>query len=118
MTAALEHRGFAFLNILSPCVTWKGEDQFKELRGKLRKLPEDHDRSDRLAALSFTRETDTLTAGVLFETSEPSLLDRMEEIRRKALELGAIASTRELLESFVPRFAPAAEMAAGEPRGI
>ncbi len=104
MTAALEHHGFAFLNILSPCVTWKGEKQFKELRGKLRPLPEGYDPSSRIAALSFTRETDTLTTGVLYETSEPSLLDRIGEVRRRALEEGPIASTRELLESFVPRF--------------
>lgn len=116
MTGALEHHGFAFLNILSPCVTWKGEDQFKELRGKLHRLPEKYDRSDRMAALSFTRETDTLTVGVLFEAFDPSLLDRIGEIRRRALEQGPIASSRELLESFVPRLASPTETRAGEAR--
>ena len=34
MKLAMQHRGFAFLNIISPCVTWRGDDQHKELRAK------------------------------------------------------------------------------------
>ncbi len=34
MKQAIAHKGFAFLNIMSPCVTWRGDDQFKELRAK------------------------------------------------------------------------------------
>ena len=44
MTAAIEHKGFAFLNVMSPCVTWRGDDQFKLLKAKPRSLPADHDR--------------------------------------------------------------------------
>ncbi|HEX3109722.1 MAG TPA: thiamine pyrophosphate-dependent enzyme, partial [Thermoanaerobaculia bacterium] len=29
MRLAIEHKGFAFLNIISPCVTWRGDDQHK-----------------------------------------------------------------------------------------
>ena len=29
MVAGMSHRGFAFLNVMSPCVTWRGDDQFK-----------------------------------------------------------------------------------------
>ncbi len=39
MTKALQHRGFAFLNVMSPCVTWRGDDQFKTLKAKARPLP-------------------------------------------------------------------------------
>jgi len=28
ITAAIEHDGFSFLNVMSPCVTWRGDDEF------------------------------------------------------------------------------------------
>ncbi|HKA37280.1 MAG TPA: 2-oxoacid:ferredoxin oxidoreductase subunit beta [Thermoanaerobaculia bacterium] len=104
MTAAMEHKGFAFLNVMSPCVTWRGDDQFKLLKAKLRPLPADHDRSSRAEALKYTRETDTLTAGILYEVREPSLVERIEEVRRKALAVGPVTSTADVLKAFSPGF--------------
>src|SRR6185436_6748484 len=46
MKRAIQHRGFAFLNIISPCVTWRGENQHRELRAKMSPLPLDHDATD------------------------------------------------------------------------
>jgi 2-oxoglutarate ferredoxin oxidoreductase subunit beta len=104
MTAAMEHTGFAFLNVMSPCVTWRGDDQFKLLKAKLRSLPADHDQSSRTEALKYTREIDTLTAGVLYEVREPSLVERIEEVRRKALAVGLVTSTADVLKAFSPGF--------------
>jgi 2-oxoglutarate ferredoxin oxidoreductase subunit beta len=104
MTQAMEHRGFAFLNVLSPCVTWRGDDQFKLLKAKLKSLPPDHDRKSRAAALAYTRETDSLTTGVLYEVREPSLVERMQEVRGKALAAGAVTSTADILKAFAPGF--------------
>jgi 2-oxoglutarate ferredoxin oxidoreductase subunit beta len=100
MVAAIEHHGFAFLNVMSPCVTWRGDDQFKTLKAKLRALPADHDRASREAALRYTREKETLTTGVLYEVHEPSFVDRMEEIRRKAQKAGVVTETSEILHAF------------------
>lgn len=104
MTQALEHRGFAFLNVLSPCVTWRGDDQFKLLKAKLKTLPPDHDRTSRAAALAYTRETDFLTTGVLYAVREPSLVERMQEVRSKALAAGAVTGTADILLTFAPGF--------------
>jgi 2-oxoglutarate ferredoxin oxidoreductase subunit beta len=104
MTQAMEHRGFAFLNVLSPCVTWRGDDQFKLLKAKLKALPPDHDRTSRAAALAYTRETDFLTTGVLYEVREPSLVERMQEVRSKALAAGAVMGTADILRAFAPGF--------------
>jgi 2-oxoglutarate ferredoxin oxidoreductase subunit beta len=104
MTGAMEHKGFAFLNVMSPCVTWRGDEQFKLLKAKLRFLPPDHDRSSRTAALAFTRETDTLTTGVLYEVRQPSLVERIEQVRRKALAAGPVTGTADVLRAFSPVF--------------
>ncbi len=100
MARAIAHPGFAFLNILSPCVTWRGDDQFKTLKAKLKLLPPDHDRSSRTEALSYTRETTSLTTGVLYETREPSLLERIGDVRKKALEAGSVTKTADLFRAF------------------
>jgi 2-oxoglutarate/2-oxoacid ferredoxin oxidoreductase subunit beta len=104
MTQAMEHRGFAFLNVMSPCVTWRGDDQFKILKAKLKFLPPDHDRKSRAAALAYTRETDSLTTGVLYEVREPSLVERIEEVRAKAMKAGPVTSTADVLRAFAPTF--------------
>ena len=104
MTQAMEHRGFAFLNVMSPCVTWRGDDQFKSLKAKLKSLPPDHDRKSRAAALAYTRETDSLTTGVLYEVREPSLVERIQEVRTKALAAGAVTGTADILRAFAPGF--------------
>jgi 2-oxoglutarate ferredoxin oxidoreductase subunit beta len=100
MTQAIEHRGFAFLNIMSPCVTWRGDDQFKTLKAKQRSLPADHDRTNREAALRYTREKDVVTTGLLYQIRQPSLIDRMEDVRRKAQKAGTVTEISEILGVF------------------
>lgn len=104
MTQAMQHRGFAFLNVMSPCVTYRGDDQFKILKAKLKFLPPDHDRKSRAAALAYTRETDSLTTGVLYDVREPSLVERIEEVRAKAMKAGPVTSTADVLRAFAPAF--------------
>jgi 2-oxoglutarate/2-oxoacid ferredoxin oxidoreductase subunit beta len=104
MVGAMQHHGFAFLNILSPCVTWRGDDQFKTLRTKVRAVPPSHDRTDRAAAMKFTREEEIVTTGVLYEVHEPSFLDRLGGVKKAASQGRKEPTTRELLERFYPRF--------------
>jgi 2-oxoglutarate ferredoxin oxidoreductase subunit beta len=85
MKKAIAHRGFAFLNILSPCVTWRGDDQHKELRAKMKPIAKEHDVTNREAALRFTNEGDEiLTTGVLYDVRRPSLLEEMAGIENRA----------------------------------
>ena len=105
MVKALRHRGFAFLNMMSPCVTWRGDDQFKELKAKQRPIPDDHDRTDRAAAMKYTRETDVLSVGILYEVHQPTLVDRMEALKVKALPAGQPApTTKDVAKAFFPNF--------------
>ena len=102
MKQAILHHGFAFLNLISPCVTWRGDDQFKLLRAKVRAVPDGHDRTDRFAALRLTSEDDHLTAGVLYEIRRPTLVDALLEIRGRAAGDGAPPTVGEILHSFAP----------------
>ena len=97
---AIQHKGFAFLNIISPCITWRGDDQFKEIRAKLASLPADHDPTDRAAALRYTREKDKVTSGILYDVITSSLDDEMEVIHQKALKVKANPTFTEMVSTF------------------
>ncbi|MCG6964822.1 MAG: 2-oxoacid:ferredoxin oxidoreductase subunit beta [Acidobacteria bacterium] len=98
----IEHRGFSFINVMSPCVTWRGDSQYQLLKAKLQELPEDYDPTNRASAVKYTRETDVLTTGVLYEAGGPTIGDRVEHIRMMAQEGGKVPTTREILERFMP----------------
>jgi 2-oxoglutarate/2-oxoacid ferredoxin oxidoreductase subunit beta len=102
MTRAIRHHGFAFLNILSPCVTWRGEEQHKELRAKTRGIPADHDVTNREAALRFTNEEDHLTTGVLYDVARPTLLDELGAIEFHARGDAPPPTRGEFLRAFRP----------------
>ena len=95
MRAAIAHHGFAFLNVMSPCVTWRGDEQFKELRAKTRAVPEGHDRTSLEAAMRLTSEPEFLTTGVLYEIQRPTLVGEMAAIRAKALPFDVLPPTRD-----------------------
>ena len=102
MTRAIRHHGFAFLNILSPCVTWRGEEQHKELRAKTRAVPTNHDATSREAALRFTDEHEQVTTGVLYEVERPTLLDELAAIELHARGDAAAPTRGEFLRAFRP----------------
>jgi len=104
ISKALAHHGFAFLNVMSPCVTWRGEDQFKSFKAKSRPIPEGHDKTSRAAALQFTRETEIMSLGVLYEVKAPSLIDRLAEIQTRArASRTKEPTTDEIVRSFLPK---------------
>jgi len=103
MKQAIRHHGFAFLNIISPCVTWRGDHQSKDLRAKMKVIPADHDVTNREVALRFTEESsDVMTVGVLYNVGRPSLLDQMKEIERKSRGTGNTPAIEEFLKAFKP----------------
>jgi len=98
----IQHHGFAFVNVMSPCVTWRGQAQYGILKGKLQQVPEDHDPSDRAAATRYTRETEVMTTGVLYEVDRPTFTDQLDHIKTIAQGDKPQPTTREILETFYP----------------
>ena len=104
ITGAIAHNGFSFLNVMSPCVTWRGDDEFKRLKAMQKPLPEDHDPSRRANAIAYTREKDVLSTGVLYRVEAPTMIDRVEAIKQQAMGGKPAPSTKEILSTFYPRF--------------
>ena len=53
--AAIEHKGFSFVNVLSPCPTFNKIDTFKYYKGRLIDINKElgHDPTDRKAAMAL-----------------------------------------------------------------
>jgi 2-oxoglutarate ferredoxin oxidoreductase subunit beta len=104
MSGALSHKGFAFLNIMSPCVTWRGKDEFTNWKAKAKPIPAGHDRTSRSEALKYTRESDIMSVGVLYEVKQPTLIERLGAIKTASLGGKPAPTMKQIKESFFPRF--------------
>ena len=82
---AIAHRGFSYLHILSPCVTFDKTDMtYANLDVGVRDLPHDHDRTDLMAALAQAEAKETPALGVFYEEVRPTLADAMAETIRRS----------------------------------
>ncbi|HOV03142.1 MAG TPA: thiamine pyrophosphate-dependent enzyme [Kaistiaceae bacterium] len=82
---AIAHRGFSYLHILSPCVTFdKTTRTYRNLNMQVRDLPSGYDRTDLAAAMGEAMKVDHPALGVFYEESRPTLADVMDETARKA----------------------------------
>jgi 2-oxoglutarate ferredoxin oxidoreductase subunit beta len=82
---AIRHKGFSYLHILSPCVTFdKTSKTYAKLDQQVRALPEDHDTGDLMAAMGEAARSETPALGLFYQEERPTLGDTMRDIIRKA----------------------------------
>ncbi|MCW5700247.1 MAG: 2-oxoacid:ferredoxin oxidoreductase subunit beta [Rhodospirillales bacterium] len=85
ITQALAHRGFSYLNVLSPCVTFdKTTRTYSNLNMQVRMLPNDHDSADMMAAMAEATRVGEPALGVYFKAQRPTLADALNTITSKA----------------------------------
>ena len=97
MVRAIEHVGYAFIDVLQPCVTFN--DTWKSYRELVEPL-EDKERSFD-EALALTRRTDKLPIGVFYETSKPTFHQALQgernPFRDHHTRAARLAAVRELM---------------------
>jgi 2-oxoglutarate ferredoxin oxidoreductase subunit beta len=87
MKQAIEHKGFALLDIMSPCITFNKVNTFGWFRQRAKPVGPEHDPSDFDAALSLvSRVQDTIPTGLIYKTDRPAF-----DARFSALKDGTIA---------------------------
>ena len=80
--AAIRHKGFSFIQILSPCVMFN--KTYDEIDAHIYPLDGTHDASDLGAAMALAMDTQTEHLGILYQKEKPTLQDRMDAIGEKA----------------------------------
>jgi len=92
----VQHPGFAFLQVISPCVTFY--DTYARFKETTAPIPEDHNPTDRVAALKLAMATDVQYLGVFYQEEQMSHHARMDQVRHKA---GSDFSLEDLVKRFV-----------------
>lgn len=82
---AWRHKGFAFLDIFQPCVTWNKLNTFEWYRERCYRIPDDHDPEDFEKAFKLSQEFgDRIPTGVLYRNSRQTYEERVPVLAGKA----------------------------------
>lgn len=85
MEQAIAHKGFSYLHILSPCVTFDKTDRtYANLNMDVHSLPEDHDSTDLMAAMAAANASEIPALGLFYHEDRPTLGDNMNDTIKRA----------------------------------
>jgi 2-oxoglutarate ferredoxin oxidoreductase subunit beta len=71
--AAIQHKGFSFLQVISPCVTFY--DTYEHFKSITKPLPPEHDPRDRLSALRYAMDEQNVYLGLFYEETGAETFD-------------------------------------------
>lgn len=85
---AMNHKGFAFINVISPCPTFNKVDTFEYYKPLLRNIDEIHtDKGDKVKALSLAmtmgRESAAVPIGLFYKENRPSYVELLSGIKTR-----------------------------------
>jgi 2-oxoglutarate ferredoxin oxidoreductase subunit beta len=105
----MQHRGFAFIDVFSPCVTYNHENTHEFFKQRTRKLEDmGHDPGDRHAAIDRGYEWgETIPIGLFYRNDDVPALDELEpvlaeggDLAHRPLEVSA-ENARALIEELL-----------------
>ena len=102
---AIEHDGFSFVHMISPCPVFRGRQQFDFVKERVRGVPEGFDftKREQARAIAFEDPREQITLGLIWRDSRPSYITRQQELRKKAAQKG-VPTYEDILNSFIPDF--------------
>jgi 2-oxoglutarate ferredoxin oxidoreductase subunit beta len=83
---AMKHTGFSFVNVLSPCPTYNKFETFEFWKGRVEEIPEDHDVTNKIAALAISEEGmkyEHVPLGILYQVSKPTYEDQVRTVKKR-----------------------------------
>ena len=82
----LEHKGFSFIHIISPCVQYNKVSSFEKMKELIKTLPEDHDITNRVNAMAYAFAPEGPYTGLFYKIQRPTYEERYEDVISKAKE--------------------------------
>ena len=80
MKEAINHEGFALLDILQPCVTFNKVNTYQWFASRVYRLDASYDPTDRAAAFAKALEpADTIPLGIIYRNTRPPYTARAEK---------------------------------------
>lgn len=82
--AAIGHKGFAFLDVISPCVTFNRVNTFKYFQEKVALLPSNYEPNDRTKAVEMsTTSVDKIYLGIYYQEEKPTYSDFLSGVQAR-----------------------------------
>lgn len=98
----LEHRGFAFIHVMSPCVQYNKVSSFEKIKEIIKYVPDNHSVEDRLNAMKLAFSDDGLYTGLLYKIDKPTYGERYQDVIHKAQEnLPAGYTVEDVMKQFM-----------------
>jgi 2-oxoglutarate ferredoxin oxidoreductase subunit beta len=98
---AINHNGFALVDIFQPCVTFNKINTYQWFREHIYKL-QDHNTADKIAAMKKAMETEKLPIGIFYKENKPAYEDQVSEIKQLPLIKQSLkVDTKQLMEEFL-----------------
>lgn len=82
----IQHKGFSFIHVLSPCTQYNHKVTYESCRKRIKQLPENHDTKDRILSMKYAMTQEPLYMGIFYDINRPILHDKLEHIRTMAME--------------------------------
>ncbi|EOW3684907.1 2-oxoacid:ferredoxin oxidoreductase subunit beta [Staphylococcus pseudintermedius] len=104
---AINHDGFSFVNVFSPCVTYNKINTYDWCKENLTAIDdiENYDVSNKQAALQTVIEHDSLVKGIVYQdTTTPSYESQIDGLAETPLAHQDLNLTEEQFESFTKQF--------------
>jgi 2-oxoglutarate ferredoxin oxidoreductase subunit beta len=96
----IDHNGFAFIDVYSPCPTFNKVNTFKYYREEVADLPKDHDPTSYEAALRLAMSQDPLYLGIFYQAPQSTSFE--DHVRSQ--QSGSEADAPQVIESILRRF--------------
>ncbi|HEX2035845.1 MAG TPA: 2-oxoacid:ferredoxin oxidoreductase subunit beta, partial [Chloroflexota bacterium] len=75
----IDHKGFAFIDVYSPCPTFNKVNTFKYYKESVAWLPADHDPTDTIQGMHYANSQDPLYLGVFHRREAPTFEQQVAE---------------------------------------
>jgi 2-oxoglutarate/2-oxoacid ferredoxin oxidoreductase subunit beta len=85
--AAIQHKGFSFIEVLQPCVTFNKIDTYSYYKEHVYKLEDlgNYDNTDYMKALKKSIQNDKIPLGIFYQSHKPAYHEYLEQIKDRTL---------------------------------
>jgi len=98
---AMKHKGFSCVNILSPCVTYRGNEEYQHIKGNTRYLDESYDPADGVNAWKTVSTTEKYLMGVIHKKARATYHEQVNHLRDSSVKGGVAPSLEDEMKLFL-----------------
>lgn len=106
LEAAIKHKGFSFVNVFSPCVTFNKVNTYDWYKENLMNLDSivDYDSTNKMLAMQKILETNGLLTGLIFQSIKPSYEDKVPGFKSEGLARQDILLSKDEFDQLMDEF--------------